>query len=48
MKTYEAPLARSVFAETEEVLNIDFLLASTEQDETDNETAIDDLLAGLM
>lgn len=48
MKTYEAPIARPVFAETEELLNLDLLLASSERDETDNVTGIDDLLGGLL
>ncbi len=48
MKVYEAPFACAVFVETEDVLSLDLLLASSENDETDNETSIDDLLGGLL
>ena len=48
MRKYEAPYAHPVFEETENILNTDLLLASTENDETDNETSISNLLNGLL
>ena len=45
---YESPRAEHLYPLTEEVMNLDLLLASTENDETDNETSIDDLLNGLL
>lgn len=44
---YMPPKAEALFAEAEDILNLDLLLASKEDDETDNTTGIDDLLNGL-
>ena len=44
---YERPSAERLRLESEDILNLDLLFASTESDETDNETNIDDLLNGL-
>ncbi len=44
---YEIPKAEALFPETEDILYLDLLLSSNDQDETDNEASIDDLLAGL-
>lgn len=45
---YIAPKAERLYPESENILNLDFLLASNESDENDNETSIKDLLGGLM
>ena len=45
---YESPKAERLIPESEDVLNLDLLLASTENDETDNQTSIDSLLDGLL
>jgi len=45
---YESPKAERLIPESEDVLNLDLLLASTENDESDNTTSIDDLLGGLL
>ena len=41
---YESPKAERLFAESEDVLNTDFLALSNEQDENDNTVDITDLL----
>ncbi len=45
---YESPKAERLYAESEDILNFDLLLASNDSDETDNTTGIDDLLGGLL
>jgi len=47
---YRSPVAERLIPESdEEIMNLDFLLASTEpEEETDNSVNIDDLLGGLM
>lgn len=47
---YQSPKAERLFPETEEILNLDMLLASNDSDENenDNETSIEDLLGGLL
>lgn len=45
---YEAPRAERLCPESDEILNLDLLLASSDSDETDNQTSIDDLLGGLL
>ncbi len=44
---YQSPRAERLLPESEEVMNVDLLLASSENDETDNNVSIDDLLGGL-
>ena len=46
---YQSPRAERLVPESEEVMNLDLLLLSNEQDdETDNHVGIDDLLGGLL
>lgn len=45
---YLPPKAELIFPESDEIMNLDLLLASEGKDETDNETGIDDLLNGLI
>ena len=45
---YESPKAERLIPESEDVLKLYLLLASNENDETDNEESIDDLLDGLL
>ena len=45
---YESPRAEQLSLESEDILNPDFLLASTETEENDNTETIDDLLSGLL
>ena len=45
---YESPRAERLSLESEDILNLDFLLASTETEENDNTETIDDLLSGLL
>ena len=45
---YESPKAERLIPESEDVLKLDLLLASNENDETDNKTSIDSLLEGLL
>lgn len=45
---YTAPLAERLYPESEEVMFMDSLLASTETDETDNNVGVGDLLGDLL
>ena len=45
---YFPPKAERLLPESEAIMDLDLLLASPENDETDNETSIDDLLDGLL
>ena len=45
---YITPKAERLSFESEEILNLDLFFASVENDETDNQTSIEDLLGGLL
>lgn len=45
---YFPPKAERLLPESEAIMDLDLLLASSENDETDNKTCIDDLLNGLL
>ncbi len=45
---YFPPMAECLLPESEDIMDLNLFLASTENDETDNETSIDDLLGGLL
>ena len=46
---YQAPRAEKLRFESEEIMDLGLLLASNEgENETDNETSVDDLLNGLI
>ena len=45
---YFPPKAERLLPESEAIMDLDLLLASSENDETDNKTSIDDLLNGLL
>ncbi len=44
---YRAPLAEYLFPESEEVMNADLFASKEEDEETDNNVKVEDLLDGL-